>query len=28
VRPRTRRLEDGSKIRLCHRCETLIEKQK
>ena len=28
VRARTRRLEDGSKIRLCHRCETLIEKQK
>ncbi len=28
VRARTRRLEDGSKIRLCHRCESLIEKQK
>ena len=28
VRARTKRLEDGSKIRLCHRCETLIEKQK
>lgn len=28
VRTRTRRLEDGSKIRLCHRCETLIERQK
>ena len=28
VRARSRRLEDGSKIRLCHRCETLIEKQK
>ena len=28
VRARTRRLEDGSKIRLCHRCETLIERQK
>ena len=28
VRARTRRLEDGSKIRLCHRCENLIEKQK
>ncbi len=28
VRTRNRRLEDGSKIRLCHRCETLIERQK
>jgi large subunit ribosomal protein L24 len=28
VRARSRRLEDGSKIRLCHRCETMIEKQK
>lgn len=28
VRARTRRLEDGSKSRHCHRCETLIEKQK
>lgn len=28
VRARTRRLENGSKIRLCHRCESLIEKQK
>jgi large subunit ribosomal protein L24 len=28
VRARTKRLEDGSKIRLCHRCETVIEKQK
>ena len=28
VRARTRRLEDGSKTRLCHRCETLIERQK
>ena len=28
VRFRSRRLEDGSKVRLCHRCETLIEKQK
>ena len=28
VRARTKRLEDGSKIRLCHRCETLIERQK
>jgi large subunit ribosomal protein L24 len=28
VRSRVRRLEDGSKIRLCHRCETLIERQK
>jgi large subunit ribosomal protein L24 len=28
VRARTKRLEDGSKIRLCHRCETLIEKAK
>ncbi|MBN2266261.1 MAG: 50S ribosomal protein L24 [Candidatus Aminicenantes bacterium] len=28
VRTRTRRLEDGSTIRLCHRCENLIEKQK
>jgi large subunit ribosomal protein L24 len=28
VRARTRRLEDGSKIRLCQRCENLIEKQK
>jgi large subunit ribosomal protein L24 len=28
VRARSRRLEDGSKIRLCHRCETQIEKQK
>ena len=28
VRARSKRLEDGSKIRLCHRCETLIEKQK
>lgn len=28
VRTRIRRLEDGSKIRLCHRCETLIERQK
>ena len=28
VRARTHRHEDGSKIRLCHRCETLIEKQK
>jgi len=28
VRARTRRLEDGSKIRLCHRCESLIERQK
>jgi large subunit ribosomal protein L24 len=28
VRVRSRRLEDGSKTRLCHRCETLIEKQK
>ena len=26
--PGRRRLEDGSKIRLCHRCETLIERQK
>ena len=28
VRARTRRLEDGSKTRLCHRCETMIERQK
>ncbi len=28
VRVRTRRLEDGSKIRLCSKCETHIEKQK
>jgi large subunit ribosomal protein L24 len=28
VRARSRRLEDGSKIRVCHRCESLIEKQK
>jgi large subunit ribosomal protein L24 len=28
VRARSRKLEDGSKIRLCHRCETMIEKQK
>jgi large subunit ribosomal protein L24 len=28
VRARSRRLEDGSKVRLCHRCETMIEKQK
>jgi large subunit ribosomal protein L24 len=28
VRARSRRLEDGSKIRLCHRCESMIEKQK
>jgi large subunit ribosomal protein L24 len=28
VRSRTRRLEDGSAIRICHRCENLIEKQK
>ncbi|MGZ8893692.1 MAG: 50S ribosomal protein L24 [Candidatus Aminicenantales bacterium] len=28
VRARTRRLEDGSKTRLCHRCETMIETQK
>ena len=28
VRARTKRLEDGSKIRLCNRCETLIERQK
>jgi len=28
VRARSRRLEDGSKIRLCHRCESMIERQK
>ncbi|MGA2362846.1 MAG: 50S ribosomal protein L24 [Candidatus Aminicenantales bacterium] len=28
VRVRTRRLEDGSKTRLCIKCEALIEKQK
>lgn len=28
VRARTKRLEDGSKTRLCHRCETMIERQK
>ena len=28
VRARTRRREDGSKTRLCHRCETMIERQK
>jgi large subunit ribosomal protein L24 len=28
VRARTKRLEDGSKIRNCHRCGTMIEKQK
>jgi large subunit ribosomal protein L24 len=28
VRARSRRHEDGSKDRFCHRCETLIEKQK
>ncbi|MEN6311041.1 MAG: 50S ribosomal protein L24 [Acidobacteriota bacterium] len=28
VRVRTRKLEDGSKIRLCSKCESQIEKQK
>ena len=28
VRARTRRLEDGSTVRLCHRCETMIERAK
>jgi large subunit ribosomal protein L24 len=28
VRVRTRKLEDGSQIRLCSKCETQIEKQK
>lgn len=28
VRARSRRLEDGSKIRLCHRCEAMIERKK
>jgi large subunit ribosomal protein L24 len=28
VRVRTRRLEDGSKTRLCSKCEAPIEKQK
>ena len=28
VRVRNRRLEDGSAIRLCSKCETVIEKQK
>jgi len=28
VRARTHRLLDGSKTRHCHRCETMIERQK
>jgi len=28
VRARTRRLTDGSKTRHCHRCDTMIERQK
>jgi large subunit ribosomal protein L24 len=28
VRARTRRHDDGSKSRYCHRCDTMIEKQK
>jgi large subunit ribosomal protein L24 len=28
VRVRNRRLEDGSAIRVCTKCETMIEKQK
>jgi large subunit ribosomal protein L24 len=28
VRPRVRRHEDGTADRYCHRCDTLIEKQK
>ena len=28
VRARVRRHDDGSKDRYCHRCDTLIEKQK
>ena len=28
VRVRNRRLEDGSAIRVCSKCETVIEKQK
>lgn len=28
VRVRSRRLEDGSRIRLCHKCDAQIEKQK
>ncbi len=28
VRARTRRLEDGSTIRACTKCDTVIEKQK
>jgi large subunit ribosomal protein L24 len=28
VRVRVRRLEDGSKTRICGKCESLIEKQK
>ena len=28
VRARSRKLEDGTKARYCHRCDTMIEKQK
>jgi large subunit ribosomal protein L24 len=28
VRVRTKRLEDGTKMRMCPKCETSLEKQK